>query len=820
MDALGHRGYSAATNGTRECDNRFATSGSPTAAKRSRPPPGAPGGADSADTSAQREYREEPGTAAPISLDSWIACVLVPPHLRGLLRRHGCLTLGDILSADGAKLEALPGIDPVTRADLVACREVGARYAGLLREAKGVPEALVSTAPEAGRRSAQRENSEHRCASPSDEDEQGDAMARPESVRAAEQEQAVCTGGEGAGRTTVPAKSEVLTTSIVETPMPTRLRNRLVAYGARSLGDVLDVDEERFARLPGVGQKTLDDLSALQAAIRRGDMTLAADGISAAPGPASGAAPCASDQPISLETPVDRLALSTRLRNRLGHNGLVTIDDVLRIDMAEFAELRGVGRITVAELYDLRAWIREHVPGAADAPNDDQNPAQAELGAEAKRTLRSVVQARDLEVSSDDLAAVMEIAAAEGPVASLSMLLCEVVDRTNICRSVEDPDRDSTIWLEYHGVLTGKARTLEVLARRNRLSRERVRQIIATVSSWAGALLRMDKRYAPQLEALRDALASCLGVARLQEFVPLIQRAAGWAEPPTRECLVALAALLEGTPDAFAIDNGSGIVRHYRACDDLWAALHTVVHEAVNGAGEGQHVLDFAYSLAHHVRKCARSERNDADLPLACCGARDGRARLPEAYVRALLSTLDPCPLFRDTVLSADWAYLRLGRVKKEVVRAALRVIGKPVHYSELAQFIRAHNRRWQRADDRSIHSCLTTHEEFVVTGELGVYGLREWDVQPYLTAADHVEAYLRQRGRPAPMWQIVQALEAKGVPENRVRAGFDQQRFTQHSDGTIGLSEWAGGGYDDQPAECSVGSLFADDSEDSFIMG
>ncbi|MGD9495033.1 MAG: hypothetical protein AB7Y46_01860 [Armatimonadota bacterium] len=567
-------------------------------------------------------------------------------------------------------------------------------------------------------------------------------------------------------------------------------------------------------------------LRELQAAIMRGEVPSAAEYLEAGTEVAGQAGGTGARQEVSLHSAIADLVVPTRLRNCLRRSGCITVADVLSLDTSRFAEQRGVGTTTLAQLRDLRAWLCRHVAGAGELLGDDGSEEAREerdgARVEARRALRVVRDDPAAGISAQGLAAITRSAPAEGPIASLSELLREVIQRPTMLRSREAERRDLEIWLSYYGIRTGKPRTLEVLARRTGLSRERVRQIIARVSHDARALMHVDDRYTPHLTAVREVFASSLGVMRLEDLAASLQRACGWSTPPTGQDLAALAALLKDTPDAFGLDDDSHLVRHSGACQYLWPTLRTVIRDAVMDVGEGQHLLDFAFSLGHRVTACARppraGDRNESPVP--CCGARAGQARLPGTYVAALLSTIDPCPLFGDTVLRPDWACLRSGRIRKEVVIAALRVIGKPVHYGELAQFVRAHNRYWQRADDRSIHACLTSHDEFVLTQDLGVYGLREWGVRPYLTAADRVEAYLRQRGRPAPIWQIVAALEAEGVPESNVRASFGQHRFTVHADGTIGLSEWAEGGHDDLVAEYSGGSLFSDEDEDSFIMG
>ncbi len=658
-------------------------------------------------------------------------------------------------------------------------------------------------------------------ASEADEDGSGETVAGREPAAASHQE--APSGPDASAHAPAlsgPGDPHLLATPIEDVLMPRRLKRRLKVYGAQNLGDVGDVDEEQFAEIAGVGQGTIADLHELQAAITRGQIITAGEDLDPGTETSGHVEDGEARERLSLASPVRRLAMPTRLRNRLLDYGCATVGDMLRVDTARFAEQRGVGRTTMAQLRDLRAWIRRHVPGAGDVPIEDTDEQRDELRSQAGSALREAARDPERDMSAPGLTALAQFAPAEGPIASLADLLREVIDRVTRCRSGYSHERDAAIWLAYHGVTAGKPKTLEALGRKHSLSRGRVQQIVARMTRLARPLLLADKRYRTQLQAVRAAFASCLGVARLKEMLPMLERAVGWASPPTCEHLIALSSLLEGTHDAFAYDKGSDLVRHSQACTGLWDGLRNRVQHALDEVGEGQHLLDFAYSLGQRIESCLCPELDGDDLPIACCGARDGQVRLPGPYVKAVLSTIDPCPLYGDMVLGSDWATLRFGRLKTQVVAAALRIIGEPVHYSELAAFVRKHSRRWRHADDRNIHACLVTTDDFVTTEARGTYGLQEWDVRSYRSVADRVEDFLRRRGRPVPMWKIVEVFAAQQVPEGNVRACFGQQRFRRHSDGTIGLREWRNAGTQLPVAEHGAAGIFLHSGDDEFIMG
>ena len=154
------------------------------------------------------------------------------------------------------------------------------------------------------------------------------------------------------------------------------------------------------------------------------------------------------------------------------------------------------------------------------------------------------------------------------------------------------------------------------------------------------------------------------------------------------------------------------------------------------------------YRLTQACRngKCERS-REARIVP--CCGGEDGETSLPVEYVRAMLSLMRPVPLDGERVLGYWWARLATGRPKAEAVRAALHILGRPVHYSDLTGFIMEHNPAFGRSDERYVLNQLINGNDYVLTGKLGTYGLREWGMEAYVTVGDRIEQMLRDEGRP-----------------------------------------------------------------------
>jgi hypothetical protein len=92
---------------------------------------------------------------------------------------------------------------------------------------------------------------------------------------------------------------------------------------------------------------------------------------------------------------------------------------------------------------------------------------------------------------------------------------------------------------------------------------------------------------------------------------------------------------------------------------------------------------------------------------------------------------------------------------------------------------------------------------------------------EQYLTGADRVEGFLRERGHAVAVRGIVRAFRAQGVPEGNVRVCLDQSRFADDGGGAVRLTEWdrAGRAVNGGESGRSLG-VFIDDDDDGSIIG
>jgi hypothetical protein len=562
---------------------------------------------------------------------------------------------------------------------------------------------------------------------------------------------------------------------------------------------------DAFAKAHGVGRRQVRLLDELQTELREllarddslagdqatDDETVDIDASSAGAGAEEGPRPL-DDQPIDAIWDVWS-QLPGLLRNCLRINGITTVHDVLTMEPADFAALRGVGTKRVQAFMELREALRSRrLQQGIDAAHEF-----ASAGADATPALDTPVHT-------------IEGVAATWP--SLEMLLRDVARRVSANRGyTADWERNHEIWLSYHGLGQPGKRTLDAIGAVHGLTRERVRQIVNKLNRLVAGEIERSAALGPFRTALRHAMAQCLGIARTEDLARLLQEQMGWEQQPSPETLQVLADILAHTSLRFNLRRREGVVEHPEACEALRERVAEKIEARLQEIHESEHILDFVHHVTWACRNgtCHRS-RSTSQVP--CCGGEHGETNLPCEYVKAVLAQIKPCPLDGDRVWGHWWTRLRLPRPKKDVVRAALHILGRPVHYSELTEFICKHNEAFSQADERYVHSLLVLGSEYVLTGELGTYGLREWGVEEYLTVGDRIEQLLREHGAPLPQETIIRRLKEMAINENNIRAALMQQRFRRGLHGHVELTEWA--------TETETARALASSSPGPLLMG
>ncbi|OIO97258.1 MAG: hypothetical protein AUJ96_23610 [Armatimonadetes bacterium CG2_30_66_41] len=333
------------------------------------------------------------------------------------------------------------------------------------------------------------------------------------------------------------------------------------------------------------------------------------------------------------------------------------------------------------------------------------------------------------------------------------------------------PSREAEVWLGRQGIGTtdSKRRTLEEFAGRFGLSRERVRQVEAQASD------RLPKAWSRHpckdgmARTVTAAASGCLGLASAHAFAGALQAQFACTQSPSTMSLHALQHLVGD----FGLKGST--LRHPRRCLALENRVRCLVVFRVGAiTGEKISVVDLVFDLnkALGERCWADGPRDRSVIP--CCGAAEGSANMPRAYVEAILAEIRPPVLDGDWIWDPDWVAIRHGPTKRKAIRASLRAIGKPTHYSKIGAFLREHSVKFGQTTDHSVHTGLCNYTEFVPT-ERGEYGLAEWGVDRHLTVADRIEKLLKSKGEPMLLREVLEELAEEGVPELNVNAALSQ---------------------------------------------
>jgi hypothetical protein len=599
---------------------------------------------------------------------------------------------------------------------------------------------------------------------------------------------------------------------------PVRLLNSLGKVGANTVEEVQTLDAVAFAAAHGVGATQVRLLDELKTELRellvpndtRAGHRATCDGSPGDQGTVVVASPeqvkqADQDEPDAFDAlQLDALwevwsQLPVPLRNCLGANGVRTVAEVLEMEPADFAELRGVGAKRVQAFSELRETLRY---------------MRLQQGIDAAHGSRA----------ADPASPTPETAAQPAPEAttrwaSLEALLRDVAARVSANRThTAEKDRNLEIWLSYHGL--GPAvidRTLDAVGAIHGLTRERVRQIVTRLTRIVADEIARSTALAPFRLALQRTMGHCLGFARAGDMAELLAQEMDWEQAPSIELVETLDEIVSGTPLAFGYRHGEALVEHADVCTHLRQRVQQAASALVQEIHETEHILDFVYHLTQACRngKCQLSRSNNI---VPCCGGATGQTTLPTAYVLAIASELEPSPLDGDRVMSYVWTRLRTRWPKSVAVHAGLEIIGHPVDHSELTAFICKHNPAFDTSDDRYVLSQLRNRDEYAALGK-GVFGLCEWASDQHSTAEDLIEELLRARGKDVHQRGIVRSLRAQGVPSERLYVALEDSRFLSNDQGWVRLAEWDQGPQALPSGSSPVPVLIGDDEDAGYIL-
>lgn len=493
--------------------------------------------------------------------------------------------------------------------------------------------------------------------------------------------------------------------------------------------------------------------------------------------------------------------LSNPLRNSLQRHSFIVVQQVIETPAADFAARPGVGARRVREFVELQAslviWLE--ASGACIPHRPTQLPA-----------LPGVRPPQSQQAASDP-----------GPPlpTTLGAILAELAElgaRSQWART--QIERNVAVWASWRGLGHEGRCTLDQIGRTWGLTRERVRQIIQRVEGRAGTALLSRLRYQPVRDAVRAVAGRCLGMATAEDYAELLKAELGLTEDPSTAELAALGSLLEGDRLEFRVVSVGGVtvVRHAVCCKSLKSLCAANLQEAVERLTGTTHLADFAHMFQLRDANCGGVRDAHSRAVVPCCV---DVPRLPVEYVRVQLLELKPCPLEGDEVYSAAWATLRQATRMPDAIEAALRILGRPAHFTEIADMVRQSSSRFENTSTRNMQACLTRERRFVNVEARGTYGLAAWGLEPYKPVSDRLAECLERIGCPTRIHQLIAELNDPMCSEGNVRAAITQnpKRFVLQSGGLVSLAEWAEARSESKPDP--ERSLFVFDDDDDFAI-
>jgi hypothetical protein len=451
------------------------------------------------------------------------------------------------------------------------------------------------------------------------------------------------------------------------------------------------------------------------------------------------------------DPPLAERALSVRARNVLRNNGCWNWPQFAEMSPATLRALPNVGRLTFLETVDaaLLAWTQLLLEGSQnerfiEAPLAESDtitpegaraehlPLQDDLVADIATVLRhawesgatTIAQAayllqKDGENLTGEAAYALERVSEAPIVAALGL---ETMDAAAWHRLTSFAERDMVI-LSERIYSAGSRPTLDELAARFGVTRERIRQLEATLNKDLGSRLA-----APNTGSVRHLAARLRASGPVFEEGQLEREAdrllPDGADSLHRRILIALAG---------PFVNWQGL----RVTDDLARELDRT-HSRFRDRGAGAKI------------------ENDELVRLATL---IGAERLPE-----LLPLLG--------LREIDGVIVVTGRTQGDRAVAALSAVGRPLTFNELHVLVGFD------IPPRSLQNSISSEPRLMRRGK-DSWGLREWGGDEYFGIVEQLELEIERAGGQVNLDQVVErCVNDFGVTEASVRAYAKDQRF------------------------------------------
>lgn len=163
--------------------------------------------------------------------------------------------------------------------------------------------------------------------------------------------------------------------------------------------------------------------------------------------------------------------------------------------------------------------------------------------------------------------------------------------------------------------------------------------------------------------------------------------------------------------------------------------------------------------------------------------------KLSTKFIEACLSTDDCFERTEDN----GWGLTRWRKQRTDEIVMALRKLGRPSHYTDIAKVTNEMLPAFQRTSARNILARLQYKPELFVWVGPGTYGLAEWGLKRPRFYADIADDLLEQRGEPLTFEEIFIAIDKeRGASPQSIQFMLSTHpRFHQYPEDKFGLASW-----------------------------
>lgn len=320
--------------------------------------------------------------------------------------------------------------------------------------------------------------------------------------------------------------------------------------------------------------------------------------------------------------------------------------------------------------------------------------------------------------------------------------------------------RDMNIFLMCKGFVTGESSTLSEVGSRFGITRERVRQIVTSVTDSMDSA-RMWKRL--DLSLLVNVIESLVfELGGVTDFKCLVDKLM-WGSHP--DSISPFLEFLSGADSRICVK--SDLVTIWQ---ENWVTkLLEIVERYLAECGKPMLVEDICKA------KPMTEYLEESDI------------KLSGPILEILTKWNQSLGILPDGRIGIKEWKRDLPRTKKERVYYILKTAGRPMHYTDAhTELLKTYPGRYSQNTQITLSAFQNYRDVFELV-DPGTYALKEWNSKPYITVGNAAENALKETGEPLTYAEIRKGVwEIRDCPEGNIKVALGQKRFAR-----VGSDRW-----------------------------